>query len=149
MVMKKLTLLFTLVVLSGCATKKVTTNKTIVEQSTDTVMIEKIREVIKPVKETIYIENPCDSLGNLKDFERVVQSQHGKITIKNEGGKIKADINLDSIVAGIEREYKSKMQSKSEVTEKVVVKEKKPLWVYLLIVYSVMVTALYIKKLFS
>jgi hypothetical protein len=41
------------------------------------------------------------------------------------------------------------MQSKSEVTEKVVVKEKKPLWVYLLIVYSVMVTALYIKKLFS
>lgn len=149
MVMKKLTLLFTLVLLSGCATKKVTTNKTIVEQSTDTVMIEKIREVIKPVKETIYIENPCDSLGNLKDFERVVQSQHGKITIKNEGGKIKADINLDSIVAGIEREYKSKMQSKSEVTEKVVVKEKKPLWVYLLIVYSVMVTALYIKKLFS
>lgn len=147
--MKKLTLLFTLVLLSGCATKKVTTNKTIVEQSTDTVMIEKIREVIKPVKETIYIENPCDSLGNLKDFERVVQSQHGKITIKNEGGKIKADINLDSIVAGIEREYKSKMQSKSEVTEKVVVKEKKPLWVYLLIVYSVMVTALYIKKLFS
>ena len=149
MVMKKLTLLFTLVLLSGCATKKVTTSKTIVEQSTDTVMIEKIREVIKPVKETIYIENPCDSLGNLKDFERVVQSQHGKITIKNEGGKIKADINLDSIVAGIEREYKSKMQSKSEVTEKVVVKEKKPLWVYLLIVYSVMVTALYIKKLFS
>ena len=147
--MKKLTLLFTLVLLSSCATKKVTTNKTIVEQSTDTVMIEKIREVIKPVKETIYIENPCDSLGNLKDFERVVQSQHGKITIKNEGGKIKADINLDSIVAGIEREYKSKMQSKSEVTEKVVVKEKKPLWVYLLIVYSVMVTALYIKKLFS
>lgn len=147
--MKKLTLLFTLVLLSGCATKKVTTNKTIVEQTTDTIMIEKIREVIKPVKETIYIENPCDSLGNLKDFERVVQSQHGKITIKNEGGKIKADINLDSIVAGIEREYKSKMQGKSEVTEKVVVKEKKPLWVYLLIVYSVMVTALYIKKLFS
>jgi hypothetical protein len=147
--MKKLTLLFTLLLLSSCATKKVTTNKTIVEQTTDTVMIEKIREVIKPVKETIYIENPCDSLGNLKDFERVVQSQHGKITIKNEGGKIKADINLDSIVAGIEREYKSKMQSKSETTEKVVIKEKKPLWVYLLIVYSVMVTALYIKKLFS
>ena len=147
--MKKLTLLFTLLILSSCATKKVTTNKTIVEQTTDTVMIEKIREVIKPVKETIYIENPCDSLGNLKDFERVVQSQHGKITIKNEGGKIKADINLDSIVAGIEREYKSKMQSKSETTEKVVIKEKKPLWVYLLIVYSVMVTALYIKKLFS
>ena len=149
MVMKKLTLLFTLLILSSCATKKVTTNKTIVEQTTDTIMIEKIREVIKPVKETIYIENPCDSLGNLKDFERVVQSQHGKITIKNEGGKIKADINLDSIVAGIEREYKSKMQSKSETTEKVVIKEKKPLWVYLLIVYSVMVTALYIKKLFS
>jgi hypothetical protein len=150
MVMKKLLiLLITSSLLFSCATKKVTTNKTIVEQTTDTVMIEKIREVIKPVKETIYIENPCDSLGNLKDFERVVQSQHGKITIKNEGGKIKADINLDSIVAGIEREYKSKMQSKSETTEKVVVKEKKPLWVYLLIVYSVMITALYIKKLFS
>jgi len=146
---KLLVLLITSSFLFSCATKKVTTNKTIVEQTTDTVMIEKIREVIKPVKETIYIENPCDSLGNLKDFERVVQSQHGKITIKNEGGKIKADINLDSIVAGIEREYKSKMQSKSETTEKVVVKEKKPLWVYLLIVYSVMITALYIKKLFS
>lgn len=146
---KLLILLITSSFLFSCATKKVTTNKTIVEQTTDTVMIEKIREVIKPVKETIYIENPCDSLGNLKDFERVVQSQHGKITIKNEGGKIKADINLDSIVAGIEREYKSKMQSKSETTEKVVVKEKKPLWVYLLIVYSVMITALYIKKLFS
>ena len=146
---KLLILLITSSLLFSCATKKVTTNKTIVEQTTDTVMIEKIREVIKPVKETIYIENPCDSLGNLKDFERVVQSQHGKITIKNEGGKIKADINLDSIVAGIEREYKSKMQSKSETTEKVVVKEKKPLWVYLLIVYSVMITALYIKKLFS
>ena len=150
MVMRKLlVLLITSSFLFSCATKKVTTNKTIVEQTTDTVMIEKIREVIKPVKETIYIENPCDSLGNLKDFERVVQSQHGKITIKNEGGKIKADINLDSIVAGIEREYKSKMSSKSETTEKVVVKEKKPLWVYLLIVYSVMITALYIKKLFS
>ena len=146
--MKKLILLFILIFFSSCAVKKVSTTKTVLEQTTDTVMIEKIREVIKPVKETIYIENPCDSLGNLKDFERVVQSQHGKITIKNEGGKIKADINLDSIVAGIEKEYKSKMQSKSEVTEKIVVKEKKPLWVYLLIVYSVVITALYIKRLF-
>ena len=147
--MKKiLLLLFTSMLLFSCAVKKVSTTKTVLEQTTDTVMIEKIREVIKPVKETIYVENPCDSLGNLKDFERTITSQHGKIIIKNEGGKIKADINLDSIVAGIEKEYKSKMQSKSEVTEKIVVKEKKPLWVYLLIVYSVAITALYIKRLF-
>ena len=149
-VMKKIILiLLILITVTSCATKKVSTTKTVLEQTTDTILIEKIREVIKPVKETIYIENPCDSLGNLKDFERVVQSQHGKITIKNDGGKIKADINLDSIVAGIEKEYKSKIQSKSEVTEKIVIKEKKPLWVYVLIVYSVLVTALYIKRLFK
>ena len=106
------------------------------------------KDVLDIVKNVERIYDSNTSLSILKDFERVVQSQHGKITIKNEGGKIKADINLDSIVAGIEREYKSKMQSKSEVTEKIVVKEKKPLWVYLLIVYSVVITALYIKRLF-
>jgi hypothetical protein len=61
--MKKIILLlFTSMFLFSCAVKKVSTTKTVLEQTTDTVMIEKIREVIKPVKETIYVENPCDSL---------------------------------------------------------------------------------------
>lgn len=146
--MKKLILLFTLIMFSSCAVKKVSTTKTVLEQTSDTVIIEKIREVIKPVKETIYIDNPCDSVGNLRDFERVVQSQQGKITIKSESGKIKAEVNLDSIVASIEKEYKSKIQSNSEIVEKIVIKEKKPFWVYLLIIYSAFITALYIKRLF-
>ena len=146
--MKKVILVFTLIFFSSCAIKKVSTTKTVLEKTTDTVMIEKIREVIKPVKETIYIENPCDSVGNLKDFERVIQSQHGKVTIKSEDNKIKAEVNLDSIVASIEKEYKVKNQSKSEIAEKIVIKEKKPFWVYLLIIYSVLITALYIKRLF-
>ena len=60
----------------------------------DTIIKNVTRTVTEQIKDTITIEEPCDSLGNLKDFERIINNDKAKVVVTNDKG------NLHWIVTG-------------------------------------------------
>jgi uncharacterized protein YktA (UPF0223 family) len=65
---------------------------------TDTVIVKKNVEVIKSIRDTLIIEEPCDSLGNLANFNQVLKTPKTTIKLKSEEGRIVVDYEQDSIV---------------------------------------------------
>ena len=87
---------------------------------------ETIKEVIKDTTiyitekgETKYLDNPCaelcDSLGNLKPFEKKIESKGRKVILYTKGNTLAVRSDLDSVEA--------KMQVKTVYKEKVVTVE--------------------------
>ena len=127
-------LLFSLL---GCKAKKTLTDIRY-EVQKDTVLVEKIKKVYEQVNDTITIEKPCDSLGNLKDFKREIYTQHGNISIGTVGNTLQATINLDSIVQSIEKEYQSKTYTKTIYIDKEIVRNRIPFWIYIVLGVSIL-----------
>jgi len=126
--MKKIILLL---LLAGCASKKTITeykdrivNDTIIKTRTE-VLVERFTD-------TLTINQPCDSLGNLKPFKQVVSTPQGKYTLTGSNNVITADLDLKGYKEIWEKEYKSKLDKNTIVKEKEVVKYKIPLWIILL-----------------
>jgi hypothetical protein len=122
--------LLPLLFLLGCKAKKQVTDIRY-EVQKDTILVEKIKKVYEQVNDTIVIDQPCDSLGNLKDFQREVKTPQGSITIGTVGNTLQATINLDSIVQSIEKEYQSKTYTKTTYLEKEIVRNKIPVWMFI------------------
>jgi hypothetical protein len=126
--MKKLIILL---LLFGCGSKKTITeykdrivNDTIIKTRTE-VLVERFTD-------TLTINQPCDSLGNLKPFKQVVSTPQGKYTLTGSNNVITADLDLKGYKEIWEKEYKSKLDKNTIVKEKEVVKYKIPLWIILL-----------------
>jgi hypothetical protein len=88
--MKKL---FILLLLSGCAAKKTITeykdriiNDTIIKTRTE-VLVERFTD-------TLTINQPCDSLGNLKPFKQLISTKQGKVSLQGKNNVITAEIDL-------------------------------------------------------
>lgn len=132
--MKKLIII--LFLLYSCTAKK-----TVIEYKErvvkDTINVEVVKTVIKPIKETLIVEQPCDSLGVLKPFEKEIKTEKATIRVYNDKGSIKAEINIDSIVDLKVNKFKSNYQLKVDTKEKTIIRYKYPLW---LITYSVLIT---------
>ena len=128
---KKSILLIIIVIASSCASKKTITeykdriiNDTIIKTRTE-VLVERFTD-------TLTINQPCDSLGNLKPFKQVVSTPQGKYTLTGSNNVITADLDLRGYKEIWEKEYKSKLDKNTIVKEKEVVKYKIPLWIILL-----------------
>jgi hypothetical protein len=126
--MKKIILLL---LLAGCASKKTITeykdrivNDTIIKTRTE-VLVERFTD-------TLTIEQPCDSLGNLKPFKQLISTKQGKVSLQGKNNVITAEIDLNAHKEIWEKEYKSKLDKNTIVKEKEVVKYKIPLWIILL-----------------
>ena len=126
--MKKLIILL---LLFGCGSKKTITeykdrivNDTIIKTRTE-ILVERFTD-------TLTINQPCDSLGNLKPFKQVVSTPQGKYTLTGSNNVITADLDLKGYKEIWEKEYKSKLDKNTIVKEKEVVKYKIPLWIILL-----------------
>ena len=126
--MKKIILLL---LLAGCASKKTITeykdrivNDTIIKTRTE-VLVERFTD-------TLTIEQPCDSLGNLKPFKQLISTKQGKVSLQGKNNVITAEIDLNAYKEILEKEYKSKLDKNTIVKEKEVVKYKIPLWIILL-----------------
>jgi len=106
-------LLFLLVLLSSCKAKQMVS-----QQSTNTVhdTIRDYRLDIRynAVHDTLLIENPCDSLGILKDFYSKTTLPQGKVIIRSHKGNIQATIDIDSIAQVYDSKYKSIHRNSSE-----------------------------------
>jgi hypothetical protein len=127
-----------LLLLSGCGSKK-----TIVEYKdrivTDTI-VKTIKEIsVERFTDTLTIEQPCDSLGNLKPFKQLISTKQGKVSIQGKNNVITAEIDLKAYKEIWEKEYKSKLDKNTIIKEKEVIKYKTPLWLILLcpILYGV------------
>lgn len=115
-------------------------SKTIIKESTivkyDTIHTSDVIYKTKAIRDSIIIENPCDSLGILTDFYSKFIIPQGSITLRSTRGRIEAKIDIDSI----ESVYKSKYQlSKSDnvqILNKEVIKNVIPMWAIITIFFE-------------
>ena len=142
--MRKIIFIILICTLYGCVSKRVVTEtKEIVKR--DSIYIIKDRFITKQVNDTITIDKPCDSLGNLKSFDRVIKTNNVKITLKSVKGNIQATVNIDSIVNSRIVEFKQNYQSKVQVKETEVVRYRTPLWVWFVITLEALVILLLLR----
>ena len=130
-IIKKLIILLLLSGLSGCAAKKTITeykdriiNDTIIKTRTE-VLVERFTD-------TLTINQPCDSLGNLKPFKQLISTKQGKVSIQGKNNVITAEIDLKAYKDVLEKEYISKLDKNTIVKEKEVIRYRTPLWLILL-----------------
>jgi hypothetical protein len=130
--MKKLTILFIFFAIISCRTSKVELQKSIIR--VDTFRTEKIVHVFNSVKDTLIIENPCDSSGILTRFYSKITIPQGRIIIRSYKGSIKATIDIDSIKNVYEKEYQSRLKDSQHLTFERIVREVVPTWAILTII---------------
>jgi len=124
--MKKLTFLFIVFAIISCKTSKVENQKTIIK--VDTFRTEKIVHIYDSVKDTLIVENPCDSAGILTRFYSKITIPQGRIIIRSYKGSIKATIDIDSIKNIYEKQYQSRLKDSQHVTFVRIVREVIPTW---------------------
>ena len=130
-ILKNKTLILLIFIFSSCASKKTITeykdrivNDTIIKTRTE-VLVERFTD-------TLTIESPCDSLGNLKPFKQLISTKQGKVSIQGKNNVITAEIDLNAYKDVLEKEYKSKLDKNTIVKEKEVIRYRTPLWLILL-----------------
>ena len=128
----KLAFLFLFLTIISCKTNKVETQKSIIK--IDTFRTEKIVHVFNSVKDTLIIENPCDSTGILTRFYSKITIPQGRIIIRSYKGSIKATIDIDSIKNVYEKEYQSRLKDSQHLTFERIVREVVPTWAILTII---------------
>lgn len=145
--MKRKLFFFTIVFTLGYSC---TVKKSVIEYKEkivkDTVNVFKERLVTKQVIDTLLIEEPCDSLGNLKEFEKEIKTEKAKITLKSVNGDIQVQVNLDSIVNQRIKEFKRSYKTEKEIKEVNVVKFSYPLWLILTSIISILLNILLLKS---
>ena len=128
---KKLIILLLLSGLYRCSSKK-----TIVEYK-DRIVTDTIVKTIKEISverfiDTLTIEQPCDSLGNLKPFKQLISTKQGKVSLQGKNNVITAEIDLNAYKEILEKEYKSKLDKNTIIKEKEVIRYRTPFWLILL-----------------
>lgn len=138
---------FFIIILSllySCASKRNYTEiKEVVKK--DSIFIIKNNYITKQVNDTITIEQPCDSLGRLKDFDRVFVSGKVKVSLKSVKGNIQTTVNIDSIVNSKIYEFKQNYKSEKEIVKEEIVRYKTPLWMWLTIILEAVIILLLFK----
>lgn len=143
--MRKLIYLIFLFLFFSCGTKKTTVEyqeKVII----DTLKIFKDRIISKAVIDTLVIESPCDTLGNLKDFEKVIRTEVVEVSLSNVKGNIEAAINIDSIQQVWEKEFKKTIKENVKIKEIVIKKKKIPFSLILALILSITLNVALLRK---
>jgi hypothetical protein len=92
--MPKLNIVIFSILLAGCCRKAVEVRTTTVVQK-DSVMIE------VPRYTELYIENPCDSLGILRQFRFTDSTKSGVLSASNYQGGIRIQLRRDTVIQRI------------------------------------------------
>jgi hypothetical protein len=140
--MKKLTFLLILFGIISCRTSKVDTQKSIIR--VDTFRTEKIVHIYNSVKDTLLIENPCDSAGILTRFYSKITIPQGNIIIRSYKGNIKATVDLDSISKVYELKYQNKTLNTIHNIDKIVYRNIIPTWILLIVIFESLIIGVYI-----
>ena len=127
-------LIFASIIFASC--KSTQTTSVVEKIRVDTIREVKTIEKFKAIRDTLTIENPCDSLGFLTRFYSKITIPQGKVIIRSERGSIKATIDLDSVANVYDSKYKSKYDSEVKFFEKIVVKNVVPVWAIVTILFE-------------
>jgi len=139
--MKKINvILLVLLIISSCRAKKEYTNTV----TNDTIKINSIVKITPQQLNSLVIDEPCDSLGNLKPFKYTFGSGENKTTLKAKNDTIYLEQNNDSIINSWKEEYKSSFKSE----DKLVIKEvKRPFNLYSIILNVILAAWIFRKQL--
>lgn len=97
------------------------------------------------VHDTLLIENPCDSLGILKDFYSKTTLPQGKVIIRSHKGNIQATIDIDSIAQVYDSKYKSIFRNSAENKETIQRINFIPRWAIWFMAVTSLLSFLYIR----
>tara|TARA_R110002051_G_scaffold318245_1_gene400390 strand:+ start:25875 stop:26318 length:444 start_codon:yes stop_codon:yes gene_type:complete len=111
----------------------------------DTIVQTKIIKEVERFTDTLTIEKPCDSLGNLKPFKQIVKVPQGDITLTGINNNISAQIDLKGYKDQLEKTYQSKYEKFTENYNKEVIRYKIPFWCWIYIVCSTAIIILLLK----
>ena len=129
---------------TSCVSKKLITD--IQERiKVDTIYKTKTIKEIERFVDTLVIDKPCDSLGNLKPFKQLIKTKQGNITLTGLNNQITQQIDLNGYKDVLEETYKIKYDSFVKNYNKEVVKYRIPLWVFIYIAASALVIFLLIR----
>ena len=141
---KQILCLFIIIFFSSCVSKKLVTD--IQERvKVDTVYKTKTIKEVERFTDTLVINNPCDSLGNLKPFKQLIKTKQGNITLTGFNNQITQQIDLNGYKDVLEETYKTKYDSFVKNYNKEVVKYRIPSWVWIYILVSGLVVFVLIR----
>lgn len=138
--MKKLPIILIILLLIGCKTKHTTTTSI----SKDSIYKKEILKIALPQLNEIVIDNPCDSLGNLKPFNYTFTSDKVKTTLKAINDTIYLEQNIDSLIDVRIEEYKSSHKSKDVV--QVITKTRWPKFLWYSLLFNILALAYVFRK---
>jgi len=128
------------ILFTSCGTRRVTTTSKEIQTKIDTIVIEKNKTIVERFTDTLKIESPCDSLGQLKSFKQSVLVPQGRVDLfSDDNGNINVEIDLKAYESTIEKKWQKIYESKIKEDREVIVKYKTPLW---LIIYSLLITVI-------
>ena len=139
MKLKKTSYIFLLILFFGSCVARKSTVKYKDRVVKDTVYKNIKETIIERFTDTLTIEQPCDSLGNLKTFSQLIKVSQGNINLTGFNNVITAEIDLDGYKKIWKKEFVKQYENKNSEIKKEVVRFKYPLW---LIFYSISVTLL-------
>jgi hypothetical protein len=141
---KTILLAIILLILNSCASKKIITEykDRIVK---DSIYITNDRYITKQINDTIVVNSVCDSLGNLKDFDRQILSNNVKVSLKSIKGDIQAAVNIDSLVNSKITKFKQNYKVEKEIKEVEITEYKTPLYLWMLIIIEGLIIFLLIR----
>jgi len=129
---------------TSCVSKKLVTD--IQERiKVDTIYKTKTIKEVERFVDTLVIDKPCDSLGNLKPFKQLIKTKQGNITLTGLNNQITQQIDLNGYKDVLEETYKTKYDSFVKNYNKEVVKYRIPLWVFIYIVASALIIFLLLR----
>ena len=126
---KTIILAIVVVFFANCKPKKIYIENTKIER--DSIYLTKTIKEIERFTDTLTIEQPCDSLGNLKHFTHKVSTKQGNILIQNKNGSINATIDLKAYRDVLEKEYQSKLKENTKIEKETIYKIPFKYWLFL------------------
>lgn len=138
-------IIYALMVVSVSSCKSTKLTNTVTERvRVDTVREIRITERFNAVHDTLTIDNPCDSAGILTTFYSRIVLPQGKIVIRSLNGKINTTVDIDSIKNVYSNIYKSKENSLSQNSTKIVTKTAYPMWLIVVAIFEALIILGYI-----
>ena len=129
---------------ASCVSKKLVTD--IQERvKVDTIYKTKTIKEVERFVDTLVINKPCDSLGNLRPFKQLIKTKQGNISLIGFNNQITQQIDLNGYKDVLEETYKTKYDSFVKNYSKEVVKYRTPFWVWIYIVSSALIIFLLLK----
>lgn len=141
-------LILLVLLLTGCRAKK-TTSEISSNVRVDSVYIDRKITLYQHVKDTLIIEQPCDSTGILKPFIQRYNTPQGNVTIEGRNGQIKASIDLKKQADTTLMRSQVHKQEQSQVREVEIVKYKTPTWIIITLVVSLISNIILYRKIFN